>query len=168
MIFGPTWHVINIKSQNPDIKVKVAAPPKGLNGSVFSISNYWVEGVNKFSKNQEESWKFLKYLSEKETMTKIYEQQAKLRPFGNAYSRRDLAENLKDNEYLSPVIALASNDKLVSLPVIDRTQDKGLNDSILQYLKNAINETINGVSYSEALKTAKTGIDTVLQQYKIQ
>jgi multiple sugar transport system substrate-binding protein len=168
MVFGPSWQVINIKSQNPEMKVKVAAPPKGLNGSQFSISNYWVEGVNKFSKNQEESWKFLKYLSEKETMTKIYEQQAKVRPFGSAYSRRDLADNLKDNEYLSPLITLASNDKIVTIPVVDRTQDKGLNDSILQYIKNAINETANGVSYSEALRTAKAGIDTVLQQYKIQ
>lgn len=168
MVFGPSWQVINIKSQNPEMQVKVAAPPKGLNGSQFSISNYWVEGVNKFSKNQEESWKFLKYLSEKETMTKLYEQQAKVRPFGSAYSRRDLADNLKDNEYLSPLITLAANDKIVTIPVIDRTQDKGLNDSILQYIKNAINETANGVSYSEALRTAKAGIDTVLEQYKIQ
>lgn len=168
MIFGPSWQALNIKSQNPDLQLKVAAPPKGLNGSMYSISNYWVEGVSKFSKNQEESWKFIKYLSEKETMTKIYEEQAKLRPFGSAYSRRDLAENLKTNEYLSPIIDLAAQDKLVSLPVVDRTYDKGLNDSILQYLKNAMNETVNGVSYGEALKTAKTGIDTVLQQYKIQ
>lgn len=168
MIFGPSWQVINIKSQNPELQVKVAAPPKGLNGSMYSIANYWVEGVNKFSKNQEESWKFLKYLSEKETMTKIYEQQAKLRPFGSAYSRRDLAENLKTNEYLSPIIDMAAGDKLISVPIVDRTYDKGLNDSILQYLKNAMNETVNGVSYTEALKTAKTGIDTVLLQYKIQ
>ncbi len=168
MIFGPTWHVINIKSQNPQLQVKVAVPPKGLNGSMYSIANYWVEGVNKFSKNQEEAWKFVKFLSEKKSQTKIYEQQAKLRPFGSAYSRMDLAENLKTNEYLSPVIELASNDKLVSLPLVDRTQDKGLNDDILQYLKNAINETANGVDYSEALKTAKAGIDTVLERYKIQ
>ncbi len=168
MIFGPSWHVINIKAQNPDINVKVAQIPRGIDDKSISVGNYWVEGVNKFSKNQIEGWKFLKFLSEKETMTKMYENQTKTRAFGIAYSRRDLYETQKDNQYLAPILDMAQNDHIVSLPVVDRTYDKGLNDEIVQYLENAINETINGVDYATALGKAQQGISQVLQRYNIE
>lgn len=168
MIFGPTWQVADIKSQNPELNVQVAPPPKGLNGKGISIATYWVEGVNKFSKNQIEAWKFLKYLSSKESEAVLFEQQSKVRPFGIAYSRKDMGETLKDNQFLYPVVQMAAADELVSLPVADRTLDKGLNDEILSYLENAINQTANGVDYGAALRTAKQGVDTVLQRYKIE
>ncbi len=168
MIFGPTWQVADIKSQNPELTVRVSQPPKGLDGKGISIATYWVEGVNKFSKNQVEAWKFLKYLSSKEGEAALFEQQSKVRPFGVAYSRRDMGETLKDNMYLYPVIQMATANELVSMPVADRTMDKGLNDEILSYLENAINQTANGVDYGAALKTAKQGVDTVLGRYKIQ
>ncbi len=168
MVFGPTWQVADIKSQNPDLQVKVAQIPKGLDGTTVSVASYWVEGVNRFSKNQVEAWKFLKFLSSKEGETKLYEQQSKTRPFGIAYSRKDLADTLKGNEFVYPLVQMASEDNLVSLPVAGRTQDKGLNDEILSYLENAINQTVNGVDYSTALKTAKKGIDQVLEKYKIE
>ncbi|HRN70561.1 MAG TPA: extracellular solute-binding protein, partial [Candidatus Woesebacteria bacterium] len=168
MIFGPTWQVADIKSQNPEINVQVAVPPKGLDGKGISIATYWVEGVNKFSKNQVEAWKFLKFLSSKQSQTLIFEQQSKVRPFGIAYSRKDMGELLKSNQYVYPVVQMAAADELVSIPVADRTQDKGLNDEILSYLENAINQTANGVDYTAALTTAKQGIDSVLERYKIQ
>jgi multiple sugar transport system substrate-binding protein len=168
MIFGPSWQVINIKAQNPNLTVKVASMPKGLEGSQISISNYWVEGVNKYSKHQIEAWNFLAYLSEKESMSKMYEEQTKTRPFGSAYSRKDLGDTLKANEYLSPIIQMAAEDHLRSLPVVDRTYDNGLNDDVLKYLENAINETANGVDYSSALKTAQAGVSQVLKKYGIE
>lgn len=168
MIFAPTWQAADIKSQNPELDMKIAPPPKGLDGKGISISTYWVEGVNKFSKNQVEAWKFLKFLSSKESETTLFEQQSKVRPFGVAYSRKDLGDTLKTNQYLYPVVQLATADELVTLPVVNKTQDNGLNDEILSYLQNAINQTSNGVDYSAALKTAKQGIDKVMERYKIQ
>ena len=168
MIFGPSWQIINIKAQNPDMNVKVAQIPRGLDDKNISVGNYWVEGVNKFSKNQIEAWKFLKYLSQKDTMTKMYENQTKTRAFGVAYSRLDLFETQKDNQYLAPILDMAQNDLLVSLPLVDRTYDKGLNDEIIQYLENAINETIKGVDYATALGKAQEGVNQVLKRYGIQ
>ncbi len=168
MIFGPSWQVADIKSQNPDLNVQVAPIPKGLDGSTVSIATYWVEGVSRFSKNQPEAWKFLKFLSSKESQAALFQEQSTVRPFGAAYSRKDMAETLATNPYLSPVVKMATEDNLVSLPLADRTQDKGLNDEILSYLENAINQTANGVDYSTALKTAKKGVDQVLERYKIE
>jgi len=165
MIIAPSWWVINIKTENPDINVKVAPIPRLLSGRPISMASYWAEGVSKYSKNQLEAWKFLKFLSEKENMTKLFQLESQTRPFGEAYSRKDLVSVLENNEYLKPVINQA--DYYVSSPSAARTYDNGLNDQVIQYLENAINDTIRGTAYSEALKNIKGNLDTVFSHYKV-
>lgn len=168
MIVVPSWEIINIKAKNPDLNIKVAEIPQGLDGSEAAISNYWVEGVNKLSKNQAESWKFLKYLSQKKQLQKLFEEQSKVRLFGNAYPRKDMADLLIDHPYLGPIISQAKKDVYVSWPVISKTFDGGLNDENLQYLENAITSTSQGTDYQSALVTASRGINSVLERYKIE
>ncbi|MGB9883468.1 MAG: ABC transporter substrate-binding protein [Microgenomates group bacterium] len=165
MIFVPSWQILSIKAVNPDIKIKVVPVPAVPGGKPISLANYWVEGVSKYSKNQIEAWKFLKFLTEKENLTKLYELQAKERLFGEPYSRVDLANLLVQNEYIGAVIKQADN--FVSLPLVSRTFDNGLNDQIIKYLENAVNSTIQGVSYNEALKTAQEGVKQVFTKYKL-
>lgn len=165
MIIAPSWEILSIKSANPDLKVKVAPVPTGPDGNPVSIANYWVEGVSRYSKNQLEAWKFLDYLVQKENLTKLYELESQVRPFGEAYSRVDCASLLMQNEYNGPVIKQA--EYYVSQPMITRTFDNGLNDGIIKYIENAINVTSQGVSYEEALKTAKQGVDQIITQYKM-
>jgi len=52
------------------------------------------------------------------------------------------------------------------MPVISRTYDNGLNDSIVTYLENAVNATINGESYQSALENAKEGVDQIFQMFE--
>lgn len=165
MIIVPSWEILSIKSSNPDIDIKVVPVPVVPGTASLSIASYWVEGVSRFSDHQLEAWKFLRFLTEKENMTKLYEIQSKVRPFGEPYSRVDLAPLLVQNPYLSAVIKQANN--FYSLPLISRTYDNGLNDEIIKYMENAINSTILGVSYKEALDTAKKGIDQVFTKYNI-
>jgi len=165
MILAPSWHILTIKSTNPEIEVKAAPVPSLPGASPISISNYWVEGVSKMSLNQIEAWRFLRFLIEKDNLTKMYELASRNRLFGEPYSRVDLAPLLIQNNYLGAVIKQA--DYFVSVPAISRTFDNGLNDEIVKYLENAINATIEGVSYNEALITAKKGIDQVLQKYQL-
>lgn len=165
MIIVPSWVILSIKSANPDIDMKVVPVPVVPGTALISIASYWVEGVSKFSSNQIEAWKFLRFLTEKENMTKFYEIQSKIRPFGEPYSRVDLAPLLIQNPYLGAIMKQANN--FVSLPLISRTIDNGLNDEIIKYIENAINSTILGVSYKEALGTAKAGIDQVFTKYNI-
>ena len=165
MTIVPSWQALTIKAANPEITIKIVPVPVVPGASMVSIASYWVEGVSRFSKNQIEAWKFLRYLTEKENMTKLYEIQSRLRPYGEPYSRVDLASLLAQNQYLGAVIKQADN--FVSLPLISRTYDNGLNDEIIKYLENAINSTAQGVSYSEALKTAKQGVTQVFTKYNI-
>ncbi len=169
MIIAPSWEIVTIKAQNPNLKLKVASIPFNLPGSQpISLATYWAEGVSKKSPNSLEAWKFLKFLSEKDSMTKLYENEKKNRAlglFGEPYSRRDLGDKLLSDDYLSVVIQQA--DQYRSLPVISRTSDKGLNDGIIQYIGNAINATSQGVTYDEALNTAQQGVTQIYTQFKI-
>ena len=165
MIIAPSWEAIEIKTANPDIDMKVVPVPTVPGANALSLASYWVEGVSRYSVNQIEAWKFLKYLVEKENLTKLYELQSRIRPFGEPYSRVDLANLLVQNQYLGAVMKSANN--YVSAPIISRTFDNGLNDNIIQYIENAINSTIQGVSYSEALSVAKKGINQIFVKYNI-
>ena len=131
----------------------------------FFYKSYLAKTIDA-SKNQLEAWKFLKFLSEKENLTKLYEIESKTRLFGEPYSRMDLAGNLSSNEYVGVVADQAKN--FISLPVISRTYDKGLNDEVIQNIENAINATINGVSYTQALVEPKKGIDQVFKRFNIE
>lgn len=168
MIIAPSWQILTINAASKDLKIKVISIPKPPGGKQISLATYWVEGVSSTSKNQLEAWKFLKFLSQKDSMTKLYELANKQRLFGEPYSRVDLAQTIIQNPYIGPVIQQAIDDSYITLPVVTRTFDNGLNDEIKIYLENAINATIQGVSYSEALSTAQKGIVQVFQKYKIQ
>jgi multiple sugar transport system substrate-binding protein len=166
MIIAPSWQILTIKTANPDIKIKVVPVPYVPGASPVSVANYWVEGVSRYSQNQLEAWKFLKFLTEKDSLTKLYELQSRIRLFGEPYPRVDLASLIVQNEYVGAVVRQA--DVFVSLPMISRTYDNGLNDEIVKYIENAVNAAAQGVSYSEALKTAKQGVDQVFSKYKIE
>ncbi len=166
MVIVPTWHLIAIKQANPQLALEVTSVPRIPATKQVSIATYWAEGVSKYSKNQVEAWKFLKFLSEKESQQKMHEIQARIRPFGMAYSRVDLGSSLLQNEILAPVIQEAEG--MVSIPSIDRTYDNGLNDAIVTYIRNAINDTTKGISYTAALNTAKQGIAQEYEKFKIK
>ena len=166
MIIVPSWQILTIKQMNPDIKLKSVALPVLPGGNPLSLATYWVEGVSRYSQNQQEAWKFLRFLVEKDNLTKLYQEQRKARPFGEPYSRVDLGKTLVQNEFIGAVIAQAPNMK--SMPLSARTYDNGLNDEIIKYLEDAVNATAKSVPYAEAFATADKGVKQVFTKYKIQ
>lgn len=168
MIIVPSWEILTIQKANPDLSLKVVPVPLLPGSKPISIASYWVEGVSKFSPRQKEAWEFLRFLSEKEQQTKLFELQAKTRRFGSPYSRVDLGSLLTQNEYIGAIIKQAESDAYVSVPTISRTYDNGLNDDINKYIENAINATTQGVSYQEAMQTTKQGVDQVFSRYQIE
>ncbi len=166
MIIAPSWEVLVIKNINPEINVKTAPVPQIPGSKPLSLASYWVEGVAKQSKHQEEAWKFLKFLSQKENLTLLFENQARIRLFGEPYPRVDLNSKLLENPYLSAIGKQA--EYFTSSYGASRTYDNGLNDEIIQYLENAINAASQGVSYQDAMSTAQTGVAQVLEKYNIK
>lgn len=166
MIFAPTWQIPVIKAKNPDLKFAVAPVPQGLEGKHLTMASYWVEGVSSYSKAQIESWKLLKFMSQAENQEKMFALQSQYRGMGMAYSRVDMKSKLVDHPELGPL--LLYSDSMVSLPIISRTYDAGLNDETSEYISKAISDSAKGVSYSSAFQQATTGIRQVMEtKYKI-
>ena len=170
MILAPSWQAIVINTINPDLNFKTAAIPqlpcdrdpcRGVNWA-----SYWVEGVSVKSANQAEAWNFLKFLSQPETMRKLYAEEVKIRKlFGEPYSRVEMGKELSDNPYIAPVIASAPT--MQSFYLASRTNDgeTGINTSLINYLKNAVNSLEEGGSSETALKTAQAGFEQVFVRF---
>ncbi len=166
MIFAPTWEIPVIRAKNPDFRFSVTTVPEGLQGRKVTIANYWVEGVSKYSKNQIEAWKLLKFMSEAENLEILFKSQVQNRGMGMAYPRIDMKEKLADHPDLSPL--MSELDYMVSIPFISRTYDQAINDDMIQYVTKAIDGAAKGVSYSAAFNEAAQGIAQILKKYKIE
>ncbi len=164
MILAPTWQIEVIKRMNPDIDLKTASVPQIRGADRSNIANYWADGVSRASKQQEEAWKFLKYLSQKDTQTKIFELEIKNgRLFGSPYARKDMAELLLQDPNLGPIVRDAPI--LSSLPIVSLTYDNGLNDRLVGYMKDSINSMLLSNSVAKSIEVMDDGFSQVFQEY---
>lgn len=162
MIFAPSWQALTIKAINPNLQFKTASVPQ-LPGTNTTWASYWVEGVAQTSQHQKEAWEFLKFLSSKDSLVKLYTNEANIRGFGEPYSRTDLAQTLTDHPILGAFIKQAPTAK--SFPLASKTHDNGLNDQLIKYLEDAVNSLSSGASPEGALTTAAQGFQQVLSKY---
>ena len=173
MIFAPSWQATVINQINPNLHFKTAKLPQlPCNQNPcpeVDWATYWTEGVSVKSKHQKEAWQFLKYMVSPETQQALYAEQSKVRKlFGEPYSRTDLGKNLKDNPYLAPLISMAPN--MQSFYLSSRTFDgaTGLDSSLINYLKDAVNSLKEGgVSEETAIKTADSGFQEVFNRFNL-
>lgn len=161
-IFAPSWQVFTIRDINPQLSFKIIPVPQ-LPGSAVSWASYWVEGIAKNSKHKDEAWEFLKFLTSKENMVKLYSEQSKLRAFGEPYSRVDLAQTLISDPYVGAFMQQAQTAK--SFFLASRTYDNGINDRMIKYLEDAVNSQAQGVSPEEALQVTAQGFSQVLTSF---
>jgi multiple sugar transport system substrate-binding protein len=162
MYFGPTWRAFEIKELNPNLNFKMIPTPK-LEEKKLAWATYWVEAVSKNSPNQPEAWEFLKYLSSKEVLEKLYQAQSALRDFGEPYPRVDMASLLLNQPMVSAVIEQAPYATTWYLS--SRTSDNGINDQIIKYYEDAVNSVNNGGDPLSALNTTTQGVGQILRQY---
>ncbi|MDP3888814.1 MAG: extracellular solute-binding protein [bacterium] len=162
MYFGPSWEVFEIKRANPSLDFSTVPVPQ-LPETNLTWASYWVEGVSKKSKNSDAAWDFLKYLSSKEVLQKLYDGESKLRLFGEPYSRIDMADQLTGQPYVGAYIQQAPNAR--SWYLSSRTFDNGINDKIIKYYEDAINTINQGKTAKEALVLTAQGVAQVLGQY---
>lgn len=170
MYFGPSWRAFNIIDQSSNkLKFKTVPLPQLPKSTPdepnIAYATYWVEGVWARSKNKNAAWDFLKFMSSKETLEKLYANSAKTRAFGEPYPRREMAELLVDHPLIGSVITLAPDG--VSWYLASRTFDgpTGINSQINKYFEDAINAVNKGTTVDKALEPVAAGINQVLSQY---
>ena len=164
MYFGYHWDYFDIKALNPNLNIKVAPVPQLAGGNV-NYASYWVEGVAKKSKNQKVAWDFLKFISSKDELAKLYEAEAKLRGFGEPYGRMDMASLLQNDPITSVFVNQAKTAQGWYLASLTWDGATGINSRIGNYFADAVNANKGGSDAKTALETAAKGISQVLATY---
>lgn len=172
MYFGPSWRALNIMEQNPALKFRAVPLPQlpkaGATQSDITYASYWAEGVWSRSKNKEAAWDFLKFLSSRESLTKMYANASRQRLFGEPYPRVDMGDLLKDHPILGSIITRAASAQTWYLQ--DRTWDgpTGINSLINKYFEDAVNAVNAGTPATKALEPVAQGVNQVLSQYGLK
>lgn len=169
IFFGPSWRAFEIKQQNPNLNFRTYSLPQlpkaSPNQPDVSYATYWVEGVWARSQKKEAAWEFLKFLSSKSSLEKMYQNAAKTRAFGEPYPRAEMQELLVTDPVVGSIISQAPDAQSWFLQ--SRTFDgpTGINSQITKYYEDAINAVNSGVRADKALETVASGISQILSQY---
>jgi len=166
MLLAPSWRAFDIidmaKQVNPNLKFKIAPIPQ-LPGNTVTWASYWVEGLSEKSIYKKEAAEFLKFITSRESMIKLYAEESKVRLFGEPYARTDMASLLTEDPYAGPYIIQAKDAR--SFPLASRTFDNGINDRMMKYIENAVNAINTGSSPQQELETVASGFSQVLSSY---
>lgn len=172
MYFGPSWRAFEIRLQNPNLRFKTIPVPQlpktSANETDVNYASYWVEGVWTRSKNKTQAWEFLKYLSTKESLEKLYNQASKTRMFGEPYPKQEMEILLKDHPIIGTTVGGAKTAQTWFLQ--SRTWDgpTGINSQINKYFEDAVNLVNTGKEAKVALEPVAQGVIQVLSQYGIK
>ena len=169
MYFGSTWRAFEITQQNPDLRFRTVPLPQlpkdSPNQPDISYATYWADGVWTRSPNKEAAWDFLKFVSSRTSLEKMYQNASKVRAFGEPYPLVDMAELLSNHPVVGSVINQAPGAQ--SWYLTSRTFDgpTGINSQIIKYYEDAINAINSGIKAEKALETVISGVSQVLSQY---
>ncbi|HKB88145.1 MAG TPA: extracellular solute-binding protein [Patescibacteria group bacterium] len=172
MYIGPSWRAFDIQAQNPNLKFKTVPIPQLPKDSPsqadITYATYWASGVWSGSSHKAAAWDFLKFLSTQDSLTKLYQNESKVRSFGEPYPRVDMASLLSSHPVLGSIISQAPG--ATSWYLASRTFDgpTGINSQMINYFGDAVNAVANGTSTADkALATAAQGVSQILAQYKL-
>lgn len=164
MMLAPSWRIHEVKALNPDLDFGVTSVPR-LGNDTVGWATFWAEGVSSKSKVSNESWALIKHLSSKEVLQKLYASQSKVRTFGEIYPRQDMADLLANDEFVAPFLEDAPHAQ--TWYISSFTHDNGINDQLIKYYQDAINNVIGNKTADEVLKTVDLGTQQVLRQYGV-
>ena len=168
MYFGPSWRAFEIIEQNPSLRFKVVSVPQlqstDPNATSLTYATYWGEAVWSGSENEEEAWKFLKYLSSQENLQKLYQNASNLRKFGEPYSRQDMRSLLLSDPIVGGFVELAPSAKSWYLASRTFDGDSGINTALSQYYEDTLN-TQSASRGSINTTNLSLGLKQVLSRY---
>lgn len=169
MYIGPSWRYFDIKEANPSLNFKTYKVPQlpkdNPNDPDITYASYWVEGVWARSPHKSEAWDFIKFISSKESLEKLYANASKVRAFGEPYPRVDMQQTLLTSPELGPVMAQAGGAR--SWYLASRTFDgpTGINAQMSKYFEDAVNAANEGRDSEDLMDTVASGVAQVLAQY---
>jgi ABC-type glycerol-3-phosphate transport system substrate-binding protein len=142
MYFGPTRKAYDIASMNSNLKFKTAPmvqlPKNTPTDPDIAYATYWVQGVWNKSTNEEDAWKFLRFLSERSSLEKLNSERKTVKNFELASPRMDMARMYLQDPILSAVVAQAENAR--SWYLADETFDgeTGINSKVAELYEEVV------------------------------
>lgn len=164
MYIGYSWDIFDIKLYNPNLNFAVTTAPTILNRDI-SVASYWVEGVSDKTPHSKEAFEFLKFISSRKSLERLYATQTKTRTIGELYPRVDMVELLKDNVLAYPFVLQGATAK--STLFSSDTHDERMVDELNKYMGDAVRSIINdGTSPETAVETLAQGVAQKITQYE--
>ena len=164
MILVPSWRVLSLVDQNPQLQIRVASAPHLTTDQKVGYASYWTEVVPEASPHKAEAWKFLRYLSEKEQQLTMFNAAQQTRSFGEPYSRKDLATSLSNDPLTAPFGSQAADYR--SSLFATNTGATELNDAINAALAEAVTTARSNESAEEALTVLAEQVTTILTEQR--
>lgn len=148
MIFAPTYRAYEIRRLNPAIKFKVVAVPQlpkfDESEPDITYASFYVESVWEKSKNPTAAWKFLKYVSSKENIERLQQNQAKsARVIKEASPRLDMRNSELIDPNVSGMIKIAPTARVWYLASETNDGETGLNTQLSNLFFNIFADTRN-------------------------
>jgi len=165
LYFAPSWRVFDLQAINPQLKFSLHPIPQlpidpARGEKPVTWASYWVEGVNRKSPNTAAAWDFLKFLSSKESLQKLY--QSSGRVFGEPYSRTDMSDS---SPFVRPYISQAPTARSWYLASFTFDGPTGINTLLSNAFATAVKTISDGQSATQAVTTLSTSVNQVLSRY---
>lgn len=150
IIFGYNFNLATIKAQAPRLSLGVAPIPQVNSAMPRNYANYWIETVSKKSKNQNEAWDFILFMSQKQELSKYLAVAQRPAPL------KSLISSQAENEFLH-----AASTQTLTADNWYRGKDalaaeSAFKDMVNQYVNVATDEERNAIMRNAVYKIAQT------------
>lgn len=168
MYLAPGKNIDVIKNINPSLKFKTIPLPqvaKALPDQPdVSYATYWVQSVDAKSKKRNAAWEFLKFLTEKDSLLKLHEEQE---TFVGIYPRVDMLDLQLDDPFYGSIVELAPAAKTWYLQSNTNDGETGINTQVGSVYKVAIEGLNSRTTMKKTIELLVPEIDQVLRYFTI-
>jgi ABC-type glycerol-3-phosphate transport system substrate-binding protein len=167
MVYLPAYRITELndylQQNNLKLNYGVAAVPQLVKSEPVTWASYWVNGVNSDSLHQAEAWEFVKFLSEEDSLQKLFQNEKQLRGIGRAYPRVEMASQLSQDPILSPYLVQAKKAKNWYLN--SNTGDTDLNGKIVTIFATRLSQNAESSEQGGAVNDISKDMQPILNQF---
>lgn len=164
MYFGPVSRSSEIKRYNQGLSFRTVPlpqlPKSTPSDKDTSYATYWANAVWSKSVNKEEAWKFLDFLTSRESLIKLNQNLEQSGLVQRAYPRMDMENLLIDHPIVGSVVKLASDSKSWYLAGNTNDGENGINTKMSLLFEEAL--------AGGRLENLAEGVQKVLSEYGIR
>jgi ABC-type glycerol-3-phosphate transport system substrate-binding protein len=169
MLIAPTRIIRDLSQRKLDFRIAASQIPQLPKNSAsdpdLTYASYWAYGVWNRSRNSNEAWKFLKFLSEDRNLMQANNARKEKLGFEKIYPKKTMSVLQKEDKVFGAALIHAGS--AASWYLADKTFDgkTGINSLIGDIYKELIESAIGGKDVEKSVLGMDKRISTVLANY---